>query len=150
MPTLSQNKKARHEYEILQTYEAGLVLSGAEVKSVRAGQVNLKGSYVTFHNGEAELMNTHIAPYKFASTQESYDPTHSRRLLLRKKEIAYLNGKLAEKGLTIVPLSLYTKGRHIKVEIGVARGKKQFDKRRTIKDKELRRETDRAIKNSRG
>lgn len=146
MPHLATNKKARFDYEILDTYEAGLVLTGQEVKSVRAGNVKLTGGYVTFHGDEAMLTNAHISPYKFAAKIEEYDPTRSRKLLLKHKEISYLREKLHEKGLTIVPLSLYTKGRHIKLEIGVAKGKKTFDKRESIKKRELDREVGRVFK----
>lgn len=141
MPTYAVNKKARFEYEILETFEAGLVLTGAEVKSVRDGNIRLSGSYVTFHHNSASLLNGHISPYKHAQ-QQDYDPTHSRQLLLKAKEINYLRGKLSEKGLTIVPLSVYTKRNKIKIEIGLGKGKKTFDKRETIK----KRDADREIK----
>lgn len=139
MTTLAQNKTARFDYEILDTLEAGLVLSGAETKSAKAGQINLKGSFVTFHNGNAVLTNTHISPYPFAKN-EGYDPTQSRRLLLRKKQIHYLQGKSQEAGLTIVPLSVYTNNRRVKVEIAVAKGKKQYDKRAAVKKRDAERE----------
>jgi len=109
------------------------VLSGQEVKSVRNGQINLKGSFITEQKGEMFLTNAHISTYKFAGPLPGYDPTRSRKLLLKKKEIAYLTGKLQEKGLTIVPISVYTKGAHIKIEVGIAKGKKKYDKRETIK-----------------
>lgn len=139
MPTLSQNKRARFDYDILETLEAGLVLSGAETKAVKAGQVNLKGAFITFHAGNALLTNAHISPYAFAK-QTDYDPTHSRRLLLHKKQIHYLQGKSQEAGLTIVPLSVYTHKRRVKVEIAVAKGRKQYDKREAIKKRDLQRE----------
>ncbi len=146
MPTYASNKKARFDYDILETLEAGIVLSGPEVKSVRGNHISLTGSYVSLHNQELYLLNVHIAPYPFAGRQEGYDPTKSRKLLLKSSEIAYLGGKLAEKGLTIVPLSVYTKGRHIKVEIGLARGKKHYDKRESIKKREVNREIARVSK----
>jgi SsrA-binding protein len=146
MPTYAKNKKARFDYEILQNVEAGLVLSGQEVKSVRAGQMNLSGAFVSFMKDEAYLTNAHIPKYKYAGSVEGYDPDRSRKLLLKTKEIAYLQGKKQEKGLTIVPLSVYTSGRHIKLDIGVARGKKQFDKKRVKKDRDIEREARRAIK----
>ena len=146
MPTYATNKKARFEYEILDTLEAGLVLSGPEVKSIRSGHITLKGSFVTFHRDEANLTNAHISKYKYAGSVTDYVPDRSRKLLLKKKEISYLRGKSQEKGLTIMPLSVYTKGRHIKVEIGIGRGKKKFDKRRTIKDRETKREIARKMK----
>jgi len=146
MPTYATNKKARFEYEILDTFEAGLVLTGQEVKSVRAGRANLKGAFVTFHNDTALLTNMHVPKYKYAGSLVDYSPDQSRKLLLKKREIAYLRGKSQEKGLTIIPLSLYTKGRRIKVEVGVAKGKKLHDKRRSIKKRELDREARRALK----
>lgn len=144
---LADNKKAFFEYEILEKIEAGLVLTGQEVKSVKMGQASLAGTYVTFHNGKAYILNMHISKYKAAGPLPGYEPTRSRELLLHKRQIAYLQAKSSEKGLTIVPLSVYTKGRLIKVEIAVARGKKLHDKRESIKKKELKREMDRARKN---
>jgi len=146
MPVYATNKKARFDYEILESIEAGLKLIGPEVKAVRNGNVNLKGAYITFHGGEAFLTNAHIGKYKPASNLKDYDPTRSRKLLLKAKEIVYLSGKTAEKGLTVVPISVYTKGRHIKLEIAIGRGKKKFDKRRTIKDREQKREIERKMK----
>ncbi len=144
--SLAQNKKALFDYEILEKFEAGLVLTGAETKAVKDGQISLKGSYVNFHNGEAYLLNAHISAYKPAGKLANYDPTHSRRLLLNKKEIRYLQGKIQEKGLTVVPLSVYTKHRFVKVEIAVGRGKQKYDKRETIKKRDLDREIKRALK----
>lgn len=146
MPVYAENKQARFDYNIMDTLEAGLVLTGPEVKSVRASQINLKGAFVTFHGNQTLLTNAHISKYKYARALPGYDPDRSRSLLLKKKEIAYLRGKSQEKGLTIVPLSVYTKGRHIKVTIGLAQGKKKYDKRRVIKDRELKREMDRQRK----
>ncbi|OGH85960.1 MAG: SsrA-binding protein [Candidatus Magasanikbacteria bacterium RIFOXYC12_FULL_33_11] len=145
MATYAVNKKAKFDYEILETMEAGLVLTGPEVKSVRAKQLKLLGSFVTFHNDEAYLLNTHISKYKYASLKD-YEPERSRKILLNRKQIAYLTGKLQEKGLTIVPLAVYTKGRKIKVEIGIGRGKKQFDKKRVLKEREEKRDMKRALK----
>ncbi len=144
---LAENKKAQFDYEILEKYEAGLKLTGQETKSAKMGQINLKGSYVTFHNGQAYVLNMHINKYKAAGPIPDYDPTHTRQLLLHKKEIAYLQGKSMEKGLTIVPLQVYTKQRLLKIEVAVARGKKTYDKREVIKKRELKRELDRARKN---
>ena len=146
MPTYAANKKAHFEYEILEKKEAGLSLLGMEVKSVRAGQVKLTGAFVTFHHTKALLTNAHIGRYRFSSPSLAYDPLRSRTLLLRKKEIDYLRGRTQEDGLTIVPLSIYTKGRQIKLEIAVCRGKKKFDKRASIKKRELGRELSRGIK----
>lgn len=146
MPTYAQNKKAFHDFEILEEYEAGFVLTGAEVKAVRNGQINLKGAFVTFHKERPVITNAHIGHYKHSAPDPNYDPTRSRYILLNKKEIDKIRGKLAEKGLTAVPLSVYTRGRRIKVKVGIAKGKKQYDKRRSIKDKELKREKDRLLK----
>ncbi len=146
MPAYTTNKKARFDYEILETYEGGIVLSGQEVKSVRNGQAKLVGAFVTFHGTGALLTNAHIAKYSNASGLDTYDPNKSRHLLLSKREINYLRGKSQEPGLTIIPLSLYTKGRHIKVEIGIAKGKRQYDKRETIKKRENQREVKRKMK----
>lgn len=144
MPTYAVNKKARHEYEILDTVEAGLVLTGQEVKSIRTGNIKLLGSYVTFHEGNAELLNLHIPLYRFA-TNPTYVPDRTRRLLLNKKELAYLYGKSQEKGLTILPVSVYTKGQRIKIELAVGRGKKLHDKRQTLKDRDVNRKIQRLV-----
>ena len=146
MPVYAINKKARFDYEILDTLEAGLVLTGTEVKSIRSKQAKLTGGYIMFYGDEPQLINVHIPKYKFSSPLTDYNPERNRKLLLNKKEISYLKGKTEEKGLTIVPITLYTNGRHIKVEIGIAKGKKVFDKRHAIKKRELDRETRRAIK----
>jgi SsrA-binding protein len=148
MPTFATNKKARFDYEILDTLEAGLVLTGQEVKSIRTGHISLKGGFITFHKNEAMLTNVHIAKYKQAGTLADYEPGHSRKLLLKKKQIDYLRGKSEEKGLTIVPLSVYTRGPKIKVEIGIGKGKKKYDKRRSIKEREQKREVERKMKES--
>ena len=148
MKPLAENKSAFFDYDILETYEAGLVLSGAEVKAVKQGSANLKGSFVTFHNGEARLTNAHISPYRFAAALDSYNPTQSRQLLLHKKEVRYLQTKTQEKGLTVVPLKLYTKGHLVKVAIGVARGRHQFDKREVLKQRDLDRDARQALKHT--
>lgn len=146
MPTYAVNKKARFEYDVLDTLEAGLVLTGQEVKSIRNKSMKLSGAYITFHKEIPMVTNLHIPKYSYAGHLQQYDPDRSRPLLLNKKEIAYLRGKSMEKGLTIIPLSLYTKSRRIKLEIAVVRGKKLHDKRRDIKKREQDRETRRAIK----
>lgn len=147
MPTLAVNKKAKFDYEILETLEAGLVLSGQEVKSARQGQISLKGAYITINkNQEAYLINASISPYKMAGTLPDYDPTRSRKLLLKRKEIEYLARKLQQQGLTLVALSLYTKNRKIKLEIGLAKGKKKVDKRQDIKDRDTKRDIQRLMK----
>ena len=144
--TLADNRKATFDYEILEKFQAGLVLSGQEVKSVKSGHLSLKGAYITFHNDDAYLTNAHITKYKQAGNLPDYDPTHGRRVLLRKREIRYLQGKSQEKGLTIIPLTVYTKNRFIKVEIAVGRGKKEFDKRDSIKKRDVDREIRKTLK----
>jgi SsrA-binding protein len=180
MPSLAFNKRANFDYDIQETYEAGLVLLGYEVKSIKTGHVSLKGSYVTFRKvrgknlPEAYLINAHIPLYKFAGDRPSYDPLRSRKLLLKKKEIVYLMGKKDEQGLTLVPIKIYTKrsftprfvqnsdhyqgnqknnksfnrnstgraksGGFIKLEFGIGKGRKKYDKREVIKKRELDRE----------
>jgi len=141
---IANNRKARHEYMILDTYEAGLVLTGSEIKSVRAGQVNLGDGYATVRDHELWLENTHIAPYDQASIV-NHEPRRTRKLLLHRREINRLIGKLQEKGLTLVPLRLYLKNNRAKVELGLARGKRQYDKRATLKQKDAQRQIDRAL-----
>jgi SsrA-binding protein len=154
MTELAINKRANFDYEVLEKYEAGLVLFGHEVKSVRKGNVSLSGAYVTLKAGpnglpEAHLINAHISLYKYASTVEGYDPTRSRKLLLKAKDINYLLGKKKTQGLTLVPLRVYTKGSFLKLELAVCRGKKQYDKRDDLKKKDLDREKRRALKGER-
>lgn len=146
MATLATNKRAVFDYEILDKYEAGLMLSGAEVKSVKNGHLSLKGSFVTLHENELYITNAHISPYPFANPKIAYDPTRSRKLLVRKAEIRSLIGKMHVKGLTLVPLRVYTKKRLVKLEFAVGRGKKAFDKRSDIAKKESKREMDRKLK----
>ena len=141
----AENRKARFDYEILDTFEAGLVLSGAEVKSIKNGRMNLTGSYVNFHDSELYLVGSSIAPYQPKNQPADYDPFRSRKLLLRKKEITSLIGKIKQKGLTLVPLKVYNKGRRIKLEFAVARGKKQYDKREVIAKRETARNIARSI-----
>ena len=136
---IATNRKARHDYEILETYEAGLVLKGTEVKSLREGQVNFKDSYASIDRGEGWLIGCHIAPYHHG-TDANHDPDRSRKLLLHRREIERLLGKVAERGLTLIPLRLYFKEGRAKLEIGLARGKKLHDKRATIKERDARRE----------
>jgi SsrA-binding protein len=146
MPSYAYNRKAHYSYSIDETIEAGIVLSGHEVKSVRSGNVSLAGAYVTIRNGEAFLRNAHIGKYKQASKLLSYDETRERKLLLHKSEINRLIGKTKEKGLTLIPLEIYTSKRRLKLKVGLARGKKEFDKRESIKKKESKRSIDRAIR----
>src|SRR5712664_4154508 len=142
---VATNRRARHEYEILETVEAGLVLRGTEVKSLRAGTINFKDSYATVRNGEAWLVGCHISPYSHG-TDANHEPERDRKLLLHGREITRLVGKIAEKGLTVVPLKLYFKGGRVKLEIGLARGKKLHDKRATLREREVRREMDKAAR----
>lgn len=146
MSTLAQNRKAFHDYSIESTIEAGLVLAGHEVKSVKAGQASLAGAYVTIRAGEGFLRNAYIGKYKQASNLEGHDESRERKLLLHKKEIERLVIKTKEKGLTLIPLELYGKKGLIKLKVGLAKGKKQFDKRESIKKKELKRNLERTIR----
>jgi SsrA-binding protein len=148
MSTLATNKRAHFDYELQDKYEAGLVLSGAEVKSVKNGHISLKGSFVTLHESELYLTNANITHYPFANVKIAYDPTRSRKLLVRKSEIKSLIGKLHVKGLTLVPLRVYTKRRLIKLEFAVGRGKKAYDKRSDIAKTESKRNIERALKSS--
>ncbi len=142
---IGTNRRARHEYAILETVEAGLVLRGTEVKSLRAGLVNFKDSYATIRNEEGWLVGCHISPYSHG-TDANHDPERDRKLLLRRRELTRLTGKIAERGLTLVPLRLYFKGGRAKVELGLARGKKLHDKRSALREREVRREMDRAAR----
>ncbi len=144
---LAKNRRATFDYDLIKKYEAGLVLKGIEVKSIKSGHASLKGSFVTIHNNELFLTNANIPPYKFAGNPKDYDPTASRKLLLHKKEIKYLLGKSKTEGLTMVPLSLYTVKNKVKLEFALARGKKKYDKRETIKKRTAQREMDRRMKN---
>lgn len=146
MQILINNKKAYFNYEILEKYVAGIELFGFEVKSIKAGQGSLEGAYITIRGGEAYLINANIPAYQVKNAPESYDPMRNRRILLTKKEIGGLALIEAKKGQTIVALAMYNAGGKIKVEIGVARGKKQFDKRETIKERDTEREMRREMK----
>jgi SsrA-binding protein len=143
--TVATNRKARHEYEILETFEAGIALVGTEVKSLREGQVTFKDSYVDVQNSEAWLIGCHVSPYHHG-THANHDPERRRKLLLHRREISRLSGKKAERGLTIVPLRLYFKDGRAKLEIGLARGRKLHDKRSALRERETRREMDRALR----
>ena len=146
MSTLAVNKRAHFDYSISDKYEAGLVLSGQEVKSVKTGHISLKGSFVTVKGNELYLTNANIPPYKHAGDIKNYDPTRSRKLLLRKSEIKSLIGKARVSGLTLVPIRVYTKKRFLKLEFGVGKGKKEFDKRENIKEREDKRRIERFLK----
>jgi SsrA-binding protein len=146
MPTLANNKKAFHTYSIEDSMEAGLVLEGPEVKSIRNGQVSLNGAYVSIRNGEAYLKNAFIAKYKNSPRQELYNESRDRKLLLHKDQIMKLTHRLNEKGTALVPLEIYTSKRRIKIKIAVAKGKKQYDKRASIKEKENKRKVGRTLR----
>lgn len=145
--SLLENKKARFNYEILEEFEAGLELLGTEVKSLRAKRGNLEGSRVVIRGNEAYLVGATIPSYQPKNAPSNYDEARTRRLLLTKKEIGNLAGVEGQKGLTIVPLSVYNKKRNLKVSIGVARGRKKYDKREVVKKKDARREIERSLKN---
>lgn len=142
---MAQNKKARHDYAILDTYEAGLVLTGTEIKSIRAKRVNLTDGFAQIRNGEAWLMNIHISEY-VQGNRFNHDPLRNRKLLLHKKEIAKLQSATQDKGITIVPLRIYIKNGVAKVLIGVAKGKHEYDKRETIKRRDQNRQIERVLK----
>src|SRR6058998_2506937 len=142
---IASNKKALHDYFVLQKLEAGLELTGTEVKSLRGGKANLKDSYVGFDRGEAFLIGTHISPYSHGNIA-NHDPERKRKLLLHKREIEKLRAQVVEKGLTVVPLRLYFKSGRVKTEIAVVRGKKLYDKRETEKRREQEREAAAAMK----
>ncbi len=133
------NRKARYDYEVLDSYEAGIVLTGTEIKSIRNGNANLKDSYAIIKNGEIFLLNMHISEYKEGNIF-NHDETRTRKLLLHKKEIKKINDKVSIKGLTLVPLKLYFKNGKAKIELAVARGKHTYDKKETIKQRDLERE----------
>ncbi|MDD3150082.1 MAG: SsrA-binding protein SmpB [Candidatus Gastranaerophilales bacterium] len=143
---ISLNRKAYHEYTILEVYQAGIVLTGTEIKSVRNGQVNIKDSYASIEKGEVWLCNAHISPYEMGNIY-NHEPLRKRKLLLTKQEINKLIGKLKESGLTIVPLKIYLDKGWAKIEIGIAKGKKLHDKRESIAKKSVKREIEREIKN---
>lgn len=154
MKILAKNKRAHFDYNILEDFEAGIELLGPEVKSTRLGQISLKGSYVVIQSTgdqgkpEAWLLNCNISAYKYSGKNfiKSYDPNRSRKLLLHKKEISYLAGKQKEKGLTLVPLLLYTSGRKIKVKVGIGQGKRKFEKKDSIKKREDEKNMRRALR----
>jgi SsrA-binding protein len=142
---IATNRKAFHEYEFHDTFEAGLVLQGSEIKSIRAGRVSLQEGFVVFEEGEAWLMNVHIAPYDPASRQ-NHEPKRRRKLLLHRREIERLQGRAQEKGFTVIPTRLYLKDGRAKVEIALGRGKKLYDKREAIAKRDSKRQVERAIK----
>ncbi len=149
MRIFAENKKAYFNYEILEKFEAGLVLIGTEVKSIRSGRLNLAGSYVIIRGEEPYLIGATIPPYQPKNAPADYDPEKPRKLLLNKKEINYLIGKTKERGLTLIPLKVYTKNAKIKLEFGIGKGRKKIDKREIIKKREVKREIEKELK-SRG
>ena len=142
---VATNRKARHEYHFEDTYEAGLVLLGSEIKSVRAGRVSIQEGFVLFEEGEAWLVNVHIAQYDPAS-QQNHDPKRRRKLLLHRREIDRLQSRAREKGHTVIPTKLYLKDGRAKMEIVLARGKRQYDKRQAIAERDTKRQVERALK----
>ncbi|OJG28466.1 SsrA-binding protein [Enterococcus caccae] len=143
---IAQNRKARHDYTVVDTMEAGIVLQGTEIKSIRNGRINLKDGFARIRNGEAYLLNVHISPYEQGNIF-NHDPLRTRKLLLHKKQIAKLIAETKNTGITIIPLKVYIRNGYAKVLIGLAKGKKQYDKREDLKRKEINREIDRTLKN---
>jgi len=146
MKVLSENKKAYFNYEIIDRFQAGISLIGQEVKSIKSGRINLAGSYVVLRDEEVYLVGANVPPYQPKNAPRDYDPERSRKLLLRKPEIKQLIGKTKEKGLTLVPLKVYTVKGRIKIEFGVAKGRKRIDKRQLIKKRETDKEIERELK----
>lgn len=144
--TVADNRKARHDYFIEESHEAGMELTGSEVKSLRNGRINLRGGYARVEGGEVWLYDVHISPYDQSGTYFNHEPTRRRRLLLHRREISRIAGLVDRQGYTLVPLRVYFKGRRAKVELGVARGKKLYDKREDIARREANRDIDRALK----
>ena len=143
---VATNRRARFNFHILETFEAGLVLRGSEIKSIRDGQINIAEAYVQIRDGEAWLHNAHVAPYKAAGVYGQHDPVRSRKLLLKKAEIARIGSEVDRQRLTVVPLRVYIKNRVAKVQIGLARGKRQADRRETIRRRDTEREIARAMR----
>ncbi len=143
--TVATNRRARHEYAVLEVFECGLVLHGYEVKSIREGRVNISDAYGMVKGSEAFVENMHVTPYSHGDLRV-IDPLRTRKLLLKRKQIDYLLGKTKERGLALVPLKLYFKGPRVKLEIGLARGKKLYDKRHDIAERESRRDIERAVR----
>lgn len=142
---IAQNRKANHDYFIEETYETGIVLQGTEIKSIRAGRVNLKDSFARIHNGEVFLHNMHISPYEHGN-RYNHDPVRTRKLLLHKKQISKLIGETKEAGYTLVPLKIYLKNGFAKLLLGLGKGKKQYDKREDLRRKEAKRDIERAFR----
>ena len=146
MAVFAQNKKARFDYEILETFQAGIVLIGTEVKAIKTGHISIKGSYVIMRDNELFLIGANIPPYQPKNAPKNYEPERLRKLLLTKSEIKHLIGKTKQKGLTLVPIKVYTVKGKIKILFGIGKGKKKYDKRETIKKREFQREKSKALK----
>ncbi|MBZ9572342.1 SsrA-binding protein SmpB [Patescibacteria group bacterium] len=146
MKVLAENKKAFFIYQILEKFEAGMILIGQEVKSIKSGRINLAGSYVVLKDKEVYLIGCHIPPYQPKNISPDYNPERSRKLLLKKSEIKYLIGKAKQKGLTLIPLKVYTRRGKIKIEFAIAKGRRKVDKRELIKKREVEREIRKALK----
>ena len=146
MPEYAYNRKASYDYEFLERYEAGIVLYGFEVKAIKTGHINLQGSFVNLKGQELYLTNASIPPYQSKNTPLDYESTRSRKLLLKKEEIKTLAGKIQQKGLTLVPIRVYTKKGKIKLEFALAKGKKKVDKRKKIAEREAKRKIERALR----
>ena len=144
---IAKNPSARHNYEILDTIECGIVLYGTEIKSIRAGKVNLKDSYAGIKNGELYIYNLHISPYEFGNIYNK-DPIRDRKLLVNKREINKLVGQIKQKGYSLIPMSIYFKGNFVKLELGIGKGKKLYDKRRDMAKKDAEMKIQRALKNN--
>jgi len=144
--TVADNRKARHDYFIDESYEVGIVLTGSEIKAIRAGRLNLRGGYARVVNGEVWLYDIHISPYEQSGTYFNHEPTRPRKLLLHRREISRILGLVERQGFTLVPLRVYFKGRRAKLELGLARGKKLYDKREDIAKREANRDIQRALK----
>ena len=148
MSVYAVNKRATFDYELLEKLEGGLVLAGFEVKAIKTGHVSLKGAFITVRGGELYLTNAHIPPYQAANVPESYDPYQSRKVLVRRRELDSLIGKIKQKGLTLVPVKVYSKHRLLKLEFAVGKGKKSFDKREDIKKREATVSMRRTLRNN--
>jgi len=146
MPSLAYNRRAAFDYELLETYEAGLELLGTEVKSVRAGNISLKGAFITIKDEQAWLTNATIPPWQVANSPGDYDPVRPRRLLLGKSELKHLVGLKSTEGLTIVPIKVYNKRSWIKIQIALAKGKRQYNKKQSKKERDIKRDTDRLLR----
>ena len=144
--TVADNRKARHDYFIDESYEAGLALKGSEIKSIRSGRINLRGGYARVQNGEVWLYDVHISPYEQSGTHYNHEPTRPRKLLLHRREISRILGQVERQGFTLVPLRVYFKGRRAKLDLGLARGKKLYDKREDIANREAKRDIERVMK----